>query len=53
MRKWFGGLLVLLLCFVLCAAAAAEGTSEIILPGDVELPEDLENPNDPVELGSW
>jgi len=53
MRKLFVGLLILVLCVVLCAAAAAEGTAEIILPEDVELPEDLENPNDPVELGSW
>ena len=40
MRKLFVGLLILVLCVVLCAAAAAEGTAEIILPEDVELPEE-------------
>ena len=53
MRILRGTLLAILLLASLCAVAAGEAGATIIIPEDTELPEDIRNPADPVELGSW
>lgn len=54
MRKVCGVLTALMLMALLCAAGA-EGitTGKIRIPEGTEIPEELQNPEDPVELGSW
>lgn len=53
MKKWYGILLAVILTAALCAAGAEESPAEIRIPEGTEIPEDLQNPGDPVELGSW
>ena len=53
MRILRGTLPAKLLLAALCAVAAGEAGATIIIPEDTELPEDIRNPADPVELGSW
>ena len=53
MRILRGTLPAKLLLAALCAVAAGEAGATIIIPEGTELPEDIRNPADPVELGSW
>ena len=53
MRKLCVILLALILAVGICAAAAEENAAKIRIPEGTEIPEDLENPDDPVELGAW
>lgn len=53
MRKVCGILTALMFMALLCAAGAEDITmGKIRIPEGTEIPEDLQNPEDPVELGS-